>query len=179
MVGALGFGDHRTIGVCARSLDREHQRFGPGVDEAELFKALVAGEQVLGVLDLDLGAHVEGGAFFDLFPHYADHVGVGMAVDERGHVVGKVDPVHSIYIDNVAAVGVIDIERVGITQDRVAADATREDFACTLEQFGAAGGLCWCTHQVESLVNRKQVSAVRRCAPAHSQSPRRGSARRV
>ncbi len=51
--------------------------------------------------------------------------GMGVAVDQRGHVVGEVDPLDALDIGDPAALAVIGVERVGLAQARCSGSRRR------------------------------------------------------
>jgi hypothetical protein len=75
----------------ARRLERDHERLGARVHEANLLEGRAARAEMLGVLDLGLGRHHERRAALELLGHGLDDGGKRVPVDERGHVVGEVD----------------------------------------------------------------------------------------
>ena len=90
MVGALHLGDAAPTGEGARRLDGRHHRLGTGVDETDPVEAGRAPAEVLRQVDFDLGGQGEGGAPLQLIGNRGNDGREGVAVDQRGHVVGEV-----------------------------------------------------------------------------------------
>ena len=124
VIGTLDLGNLGASSERAGGFQATHHRLGPGIHKAHLFKGRVAAAEVLGEFHFHLGAHGESRAPLELFRHRVDHRSKTMAVDQRCHVVGKVDALDSFHVGHAAARGAHRIGRMGMPKNRVAADAT-------------------------------------------------------
>ncbi len=78
-------------------------------------------------LDLDLGGEREGGPPVKLLCDGLDDGRIGVAVDERRHVVGEIDPLDTLDVRDAAAGSVIHVEWMRFAEHGVAAHATGQD----------------------------------------------------
>ncbi len=124
VVGALHLGDLGPPRERPRHLEGGHDGLGSGVYEPDLFKAVVPRAEVFRVADLGLCGHRVGGSAGHLVCDRCDDGRMSMTVDEGGHVVGKVDPLHAIDVGDATTLGVCGIHRTGTAQHSVAAHAT-------------------------------------------------------
>ena len=90
VVSALNLGNLELTRAGPGGLYAEHHGLAPGVAEAELVYVVNSVDEEICEFDLGLGGHGEGGASLQLLAHRFDDGRVGVAVDERGHVVDKV-----------------------------------------------------------------------------------------
>ena len=90
MVEAFKLGDAASPGEGAGELDRQHDGLGAGVREADLLDRVDPVDQQLGQPNFRLDRLGEGRALPDLLGERPRDVGVGVAVDQGGHVVEEV-----------------------------------------------------------------------------------------
>ncbi len=131
---------HETVpaGEGARRFQGRHHRLGAGVHEADLVEARRTTAHVPGELDLHLGRHGERGAALQLRRHRLDDRRMGVAVDQRRHVVGEVDTLHAVDVDDAAAARPLGVEGMGGAQQGVAADAAGQNPLRLPEEVRAA-----------------------------------------
>ena len=90
---------------------------------------------MFGVRHLALGRHHECRAPLQLLRDRLDDGRIRMTVDERGHVVGKVDARDAVEIRDPAPFAMRRIRRPGLPQHCIAADAPGHHLLGTLEEF--------------------------------------------
>ena len=104
VVEALEFGNPAASRECARQLDRQHHGLGTGIRKANLFQSWDAGYEQTGKVELRLRRFGKGRAALQLIDDGVVNYRVGMAVDQRGHVVEVVDALDALDVGQVAAV---------------------------------------------------------------------------
>ena len=125
VVGTFGFGDLGPPGEGPGRLERAHDRLGAGVDESDFLEVGVAGADVLSETHLDLGGEGGRGSFSKLVSDGGDDGGVGVAVDEGGHVVGKVDALGTVHVGDSAPISSGRVKGMGGADGAVAAGPSR------------------------------------------------------
>ena len=73
----------------------------------------------------------------DLVGDGRDHTRMRVTMNQRRHVVRKVDALDALDIGYATPRGVVGIQRVGLAQDRVATDTTGQHLECPLVQLCA------------------------------------------
>ncbi len=135
VISPFGFGDLGATGKRPRRLDRHHHRFGPRIDESDFVKWGCPRTEVFGKCQFLFGRHGEGGPPRQLPRNRFHHRWISVAMDQRSHVVGEINPRHAVDIDDLAPFPVVRIIGMGPTIDGVSADPTRQDFQGAIVQL--------------------------------------------
>jgi hypothetical protein len=135
---------------------------------------------VLGESDLASVAIVNAVPLRELLGHRRDDRRGGVAVDQRGHVVGEVDAFDALDVGDAAALAMVGVERVRLAQDGVAAHAARAGHAGALVELGAAGLVFGGVQAWRSVIvpSERSEGAARRCARDELEVDTRARARR-
>ena len=126
VVRPFGLGDLRAAGERPGRPDRVECGLSARRAEADPLQTGQAGCQPIGHLDLELGRPREARPPVQLRPHRVEHHRMGVAVDQRGVVVGQVDQLVAVDVPDPAARAPVGEERMRRVVQRAAGVAPGE-----------------------------------------------------
>ena len=127
VICSFDFGDFWPTGVSTCCLDAVHHGFGAGINEANLFKIRRPGHELLSVFHFNFSTDRERGAQSHLRLDTCKNFRMSMTMNERGHIIGKISPLHAFDIGDVATLALRCINRVRLAQNGVAATPARHN----------------------------------------------------
>ncbi len=114
MIATFGFGNFRFASKGASGLNRQSYPLGTAVGKPHALQRWnLLGEQ-RSQRHLRLGGIGVGRASFRLCDQGSGNLGVGVAQNEGGGIVVKIEPAIAINIDQFAPLNPLDIERKGL-----------------------------------------------------------------
>jgi hypothetical protein len=134
VVGAFHLGDARPARVGAGGADGEHHRLGARIGKTDLLHRRQPVHQQLGQLDLAFRRQAHGHQLGGLLHDGAEHLGVGVTVDQRRVVVDVVQVVLAVDVGHPGATAALGIHRVGVEVHRVSRIAAGQHGLRSLEQ---------------------------------------------
>ena len=139
VVGALELGHHRPAGEGAGCPHGSQDRLGAGAAEAQPLQGRHPLGEQLGQLHLQRRGREVGGAAPGSLADGGDHRRMGVAEDQGAGVVDEVQTAVAVDVDQVHALGVVDVERERIDEHPGPGVAARQHRLRTAKQLVRTG----------------------------------------